>query len=131
MKAEDVEPGPNKAGLFTINVSSSLVKHPNTCWSNASHIGEGFSEGGHEDYFHVMLTEGDNFYVHLVNDERFQYFKHLSEFSRAVTDIDLAEYNHYVNTKQLVMPTFKMHRHSIVALVDKCQALTKTLRKKK
>ena len=129
MKAEDVEPGPNKAGLFTINVSSSLVKHPNTCWSNASHIGDGFSEGGHKDYFYVIVN--DDYHVHLVEDERFQYFKHLVEFSRALTDIDLAEYNHYVNTKQLVMPTFKMHRHSIVALVDKCQALTKTLRKKK
>ncbi|HEY5268149.1 MAG TPA: hypothetical protein VII94_03365 [Candidatus Saccharimonadales bacterium] len=111
MKAEDVEAGYHKAGTFTINVANN--------------------KNGHEDYFFVMVTTSDNFYVHLVQDERFQCFKHFAEFGRALTEPDLVEYNEYVNTKQLVMPMFKLHRQSIATLINKCQTLSKTIKKKK
>ncbi len=110
MKAEDVEPGQFKAGHFVFSIQKPVFVIGDT------------------DFFEVLLTQkkdGFLYYVHIVEDTRFDFFGHLRTFTKKLTEYDLIEYNSYVSTvfHKSTMPTFKLHRHSIVELVERCKKM--------
>lgn len=122
VKLEDVEVGSHKAGVFTIDIMLPVfTMEP-------------------DNYFQVFVTQrvritkelSYSAYVHLVEDERFNIFKHLGTFTRNLTDEDLVEYNSHVSSvfhlNHTAMPCFKLSRRSIVALFEVCHRLSKKLR---
>lgn len=121
MRTEEIVVGNHKAGVFTISIYLPVFTT---------------SPG---NYFDVHVTQkvhftkelSFDFYVNLVNDARFSIFKHMSVFTRKLSEEDLVEYNSHINTlsQNLVMPSFKLSRHSIVALFEVCQRLSKKLDK--
>jgi hypothetical protein len=116
MKPEEIEVGAHKAGVFTVIVSLPVFT----------------TEPG--NYFEVLVhqrgKDGVLYNVHLVEDERFAIFQHLTTFQRKLTDEDLVEYNSYTTSvfHRYIMPTFKLSRRSIVALFEVCHRLSKKLR---
>lgn len=121
MKADEIECGNHRAGRFLIGIQR--------CVFDTSDL-----EGA--PFFEVLITESDvrlgdgpfrhdgRSYIHLVEDPRFAWFAWLPVFERGMSVDDRIEYNSYVNVAypyKLVMPTWKLSRHSVVHLFKLCQ----------
>lgn len=112
MKPESVIAGRHEVGPFWIYLHQSLNL---------------------KDYFDTFITsdEGDiTFYVDPKSLEGFMFLQ-FNTFERKLTDEDVIEYNHYINVKSCVQPTYLMSRHSLVKLFDVLQAKAKKLNKNK
>jgi len=120
LKAEDLEPGTLDVDEFKITLCREV-----------------FCTEREPDYFEVMVSQlGPNYdnYINLVEDERFKHFAYIEKlFSRKLNNNDLVEYNSYVNTCFLheQMPSFKLSRHSIMELIDKCKDISKKIKRTK
>jgi hypothetical protein len=115
MKPEEVVIGIHEVGPFTISVQKPA--HQDT-----------------QDYFEVLLTEkvgGLVMYKNLA--DTWGLFRHLQEFSRKITEEDVAEYNAHVSSvfHKIGQPLFRLSRNMILRLFDECQALTKKMNKRR
>lgn len=84
--------------------------------------------------FEVLLSEVRNemsFYVHLVDDPRFDLFGPIVRYERGIVEADLPPFNAYVHRKHMLMPTWHLTRHAVARLHARCLELTPKKPKKK
>lgn len=124
MKLEDIEPGIQKFGPFTISIHRPVFEK---------------LANDNLNYFEVLVTQEDNlvpgfiYYINLVTDERFLHFKFMQTFSRPISNDDMVEFNSHASSvfHKIGMPTFKLSRRSILNLMDECYLLAKKIKKNK
>lgn len=63
--------------------------------------------------------------VDLINDERFQIFKHVGDLSQTLQEDDLIAYNHYVMRKNIADHPIKLSRFAIANLISICKKAKK------
>lgn len=85
---------------------------------------------GNSKFFEISLTENDH-YIHLMLDQRFDWFGQIIRFERQIIDYDIMEYNHYINRKHIPMLDWKLSRYSISRLHELCELIEKKKKKKK
>ena len=126
MKDEDIRYGVLKAGVFRISVQSpTFDKRPA---SDVPHFEVLVSQLIHPK------TQGQDpapltFYVHLVEDPRFNFFNTFGKFDRTIRMSEVEEYNAYVHVRHMTMPTWRLNRNTLREVVDLCHVLSKKILK--
>jgi hypothetical protein len=119
VKADEISFGYHTFGNFLVGIQSCVFD----------------TRGADEvEFFEVLVLEQPgNYYVDLQADPRFLWFDHFGKFERRLTDVDLVEYNARYSTifHKIGMPTWKLGRHSVVALERLCLDATKKAKRGK
>ncbi len=108
MKDENLTFGIHRVGIFLIGLRPCVFDE-----RSATNV----------DFFEVMVAESigknlPNYYVHLIEDERFLWFSWMAKFGRPLRTEEVIEYNSYIQRKAVLMPTWKLSRMSVRNLFD-------------